>query len=196
MALAMSTHVWDRAMFCACREHTLQLQKALRIHHDATVEAQAVEHVCAVCKPEDTRLVQWTAFEDCSDTVVVWPLLIIFEALRNGFSLLASNLTEWFIEVTVFEDAAGLLSAELFWLLDLDAAIMEIAVELQLRHGSAHIRVAARHRSDPGAFQRFELVVFHAGRFVKVADSRWHSLGNSCRAVLGSLFLALLPMIA
>ena len=119
-----------------------------------------------------------------------------FEALRNGVSLLASNLTEWFIEVTVLEDAAGLLSAELFCLLDLDAAIMEVAVELQLRHGSAHIRVVARHRTDPGALQRFELVVFHTGRFVKVADSRWHSLDNSCRAVLGSLFLALLPMIA
>ena len=85
--------------------------------------------------------------------------------------LLASNLTEWFIEVTGFEDTAGLLSAELFGLLDVDASIMEIA-ELQLRHGSAHIRVAARHRTDPGALQRFELVVFHAWRFVKVADSK------------------------
>ena len=92
---------------------------------------------------------------------------------------LLSNVTEWFIEVTVFEDAAGLLSADFFrFFLDVDVAIMEIAAEMQLKHDGGHIRVAARHRTDLGARQRFELVVFHTWLFVKVPDSRWLSLGD------------------
>ena len=91
---------------------------------------------------------------------------------------LLSNVTEWFIEVTVFEDAAGLLSADFFVFLDVDAAIMEITAEMQLKREGGHIRVAARHRTDPGARQRFELVVLDAWLFVKVPDSRWLSLGD------------------
>ena len=50
-------HVWDRAMFCACREHTLQLQKASRIHHDATLEAQAAF----------LKLKSWSTFVPCAN---------------------------------------------------------------------------------------------------------------------------------
>ena len=84
---------------------------------------------------------------------------------------LLSNVTEWFIEVTVFEDAAGLLSADFFVFLDVDAAMMEITAEMQLKREGGYILVAARHRTDPGARQRFELVVFHTWLFVKVPDS-------------------------
>ena len=47
----------DRAMFGTCREHTLQLQKALRIHHDATLEAQAAF----------LELKSWSTFVPCAN---------------------------------------------------------------------------------------------------------------------------------
>ena len=56
--------------------------------------------------------------------------------------------------------------------------MIEITAEMQLKYEGGYFRVAARHRTDPGARQRFELVVFHTWPFVKVPDTRWLSLGD------------------
>ena len=103
-------HVWDRAILGACRRYTLQLQKALRIHHDATLKAQAAF----------LELKSWSTFvprasHEIHDSfsgqrlsIAVTHLLcglcsLFFESLKNRYLLLASNLTKWFIEITVFE---------------------------------------------------------------------------------------------
>ena len=49
-------HVWDRAMVGACRRHTLQLQRALRIHPDAIMWAQAAFW----------KLKSWCTFAPCA----------------------------------------------------------------------------------------------------------------------------------
>ena len=83
-------HVWDRAMFGACREHIAVAESVAdppQCHPEGSsgfFGAQIMVYVCVVCKPRDTRFMQCSALEYCSDTIVVWLLLIIFESLRKG----------------------------------------------------------------------------------------------------------------
>ena len=184
--------VWDRAIWSAC------FRQAQQLHH--VWAAEVVDDVLpgplaqrltwltsgACCCHDAHNALRWSLLQHVTDPQTLRGLFISIESLRNGFSLLMKNLRPWLCEVVAYEDDHLLPHHDLWVLLGLDPNVAEVAEALQLRWDGGKMKVAERWADDGNVWEAIELVVTHIWAFRKYSESRWLSLGPSCRALLAA----------
>lgn len=186
--------MWDRAIQSACYRQVQQLHKASELEGTGFDELLPTALMgklnwvtsSACCNHDAHNGLKWSVMEFSSDPKVMRGLFICIESLRNGFSLLMQNLKPWLQEVLQYEDAAGFPHHALWALLGLDPNMAEIAEDLQLRFHGGQLKVASKWAIDPAVWGSIELVLLHIWSFRKYSDSRWLSLGPSCRGLMAA----------
>lgn len=127
----------------------------------------------------------------------VQDLHIVIEALRNSFSILLERLPEFLTKHIAFCNSESLELVECFWRqLGVEADMVEevAAVNPWFRDGSLY--VSQEMADQPDCLERVSRVMLYLCRWRKFSDSRWCTVGTSCRSLLWGLCVGLEAWVA
>lgn len=205
MGLALSHMCFDRAGFSA-------LARLFKQFHAVTYEpgflpfeddgqrslAQATDWFLPTpcCNHDAHNSLKW-ALSKYVLKEVSSDLFIIIESLRNSFDLLMGRLYSWASSRVCFSQREGTVDEHYQWwvLLGVDSEFATTMAELGLhfRFGRFHVDVDRQHDDD--LFGTVTGCIMHMWRFRKFSDSRWLTLGESCKTLIGALHLGLAEMV-
>ena len=117
--------------------------------------------------------------------------------LRNSFVLLHSHFCAFLLKHVVFDqpmEAAAAVSD--FWqLLGIPVDMLEdlVAVNPEWRDNQLHVNAGLQE--DSSCMERLSSVVLYVFKLRKFSESRWATMGPSCRAVLCSLAVGLEQLV-
>jgi hypothetical protein len=122
-----------------------------------------------------------------SDVSTVEKLYIVLESLRNGYDLLWRFLPHWLPTVIVFEQYTPGCMFELWSLLGLSGAWLDLLVETGVRWTGGKLRVSAAMKDKPDLLELLSTAIYGEFEFIKLSEGRWASLGLSCRSLAAAL---------
>jgi hypothetical protein len=196
-------HIWDRAVMTACTRHHHRLFLA---HEDVAVRT--------LSPSEGFRMWCMTFFTSvgcflhdlhngfkkglCSyvnDPVTMRSMWICIESAKNSFALVSLHMCDWITERLIFEpwNVAGL--RDMWQMLGFKDHWLELLVDMEVRFADGQLRVSPRYKDDPELPQLLTMVLAKAWSFRKWTDSRWVSMGRSCRTVLSCALLGLRDLV-
>jgi hypothetical protein len=122
----------------------------------------------------------------------------VFEPLRNAFDLLMERLHGWVSSRATFTAREGSVDEFYqFWVaLGVDSEFATALAELGLCFKGGQLLIEVDRRGDDDLFDRVTGVIMHVWRFRKFSDSRWLTMGESCRTLVGALYLGLADLVA
>lgn len=195
--------VWDRAVHSAAARKVQMIHNAmdLELGNGQGLPPPVVENLtwvtsgACVCHDAHNSL-KWSILEHTQDPQALRGLFICIEALKNAFSLLMKNVRPWLCSVVVFGGMSRFPHRQLWQLLGLDPNIAEIAESLELRFESGQLHIATKWEQDSTVWETIELVLLHIWSFKKYSDSRWLSVGPSCRALMAAQVVGMSEFVA
>jgi hypothetical protein len=204
--IVVSHHCWDRAVKQPC-------ERLVRLRHRAFDEFLTNEEdepgtatlrilsswVTAVgCLAHDFHnALKWSAKLYMDNKDVMRSAWIATESLRNGFDLLVSFLPRWLGSCISFEDADDLEVLARFWqMVGLSEQWVQLCVRLQIRWSGGKLKVAEHLEQDDAGPQQIITCLLHLWRFRTWSSSRWCGVGQSCRCMLGCLFVGLEALVS
>jgi len=120
---------------------------------------------------------------------------IVIESLRNAYDLLVLHSSAWLGRVLRFEDSDGFDWAACWQLLDIEPQWVDQMCDSQMRWESGCLKVAKRYEGDAEAKSLVEMALMNVWSFRRFSDSRWISLGSSCRTLLAAVVLGLPDLV-
>ena len=107
------------------------------------------------------------------------------------YELLARFLGEWLSTVIVFEDAESTHFRQLWELMGFPGQWLGMLVKLQVRFKDEKLYIAREYMYDADLPAVLTALMFKTWRLRKWSDSRWLSVGESCRTLLSACLLGL-----
>ena len=129
-----------------------------------------------------------------SPEAVLKALHVSIASVRNGLDLLHGSLPAFVSGSLHFVPARIDAQEPLFnfWVtLGLEPSIAELCADLQILWNNDKLEVSDVHREDTGLFEKICHIMMPACRFRSFTDSRWLTVGDSCRSLVGCLSLGL-----
>ena len=206
--IAIQHYAFDRAMhsplFRMFRQHHAALadeaepelaegQGNPHIHPPALLE-WVVDTPC--CNHDVHNSLKWALFTYMQDEDLLKDVWVVIESLRNGFSLLQAELPRWLATKVKFVDEADAFyhpddATALWTAVGADHSWVSTIVEYGLCFRDGRLHVNACHREDGNLWEVLSGVVLYSQRFTKFSDSRWCTLGKSCRTLVFALLLGM-----
>lgn len=204
--IVVQHYVFDRAIQSAMAKRTFQ-------RHEMYYKAKAgvaTEGELAFLQLQDWHVSTGCANHDCQNALqwglrssvaneedVVKRMWVVIASLRNGYDLLYKHLSP-FVSATLAFSEAPWDRQELysFWLgMGVDSSICDILADTNLHWGDGRLWVGVRSE-EPGALQeKVTTCLLAVFRFKQFTDSRWVTIGCSCRSLVASLLLGLGPLV-
>lgn len=135
---------------------------------------------------------------ECGDEVTK-KLHIVVESLRNGYDLLQTYLPKFLTQslTLVADDGATPGHSEEFWAsMCVEPAVLQDLVELGLRWRKGRLQIYESAASKPDFVEKVTACMLSVFRFKRFTDSRWCTIGDSCRSLFASLALGLSGLVA
>ena len=125
-------------------------------------------------------------------------LHIVIESLRNSFSLLHARLPVFLNMYVAFDTFTYNLEEVMsFWrVLGVDADMIEIVATVNPRWHSGFLWVSSSLQDDPTGMEQISAVCLYMFKWRKFTESRFGTIGPSCRALLCSLLVGLEQLVA
>ena len=126
-------------------------------------------------------------------------LYVVISSIRSSYSILMENLGEWLPTVLEFVDESALEPEQTLrqlWIsLDLEDDLVNELLRFRLlsKHGKLFVR--REFRDEVGLLDALHATLMGVWRFAKFSDSRWLSIGPSCRAVVSSVLCGVHALI-
>jgi len=158
--------------------------------------------VATPCAVHDTHNgLKWSLFFYCQQTDVLKDVFVVIESLRNCLDLLHGYLGAWLAEHLHFveeEELDSVDSLQDLWLaLGVAPPVVEVlAEELRLRWRDGRLEVAAPCRGTEDLVGKVSFALLSLWRFEKFSESRWVTVGASCRSLVAGLLTGLPSLIA
>lgn len=123
---------------------------------------------------------------------------IVLEAMRNSFGLLHGHLKRFIHESLDFSGKPqGEDEDTAFWVsLGVAPDIVETLVDLGLRWCKGCLYVSSKHRRSEDLVAKVSSAMVALFRFRKFSDSRWCTVGDSCRTLTAALCCGLGGLVA
>lgn len=196
-------HVWDRALKTACE----------RLHHQFTLaveDRQAFEQT----EGETYRLWCLTFFTavGCfmhdahngfkkgvcfylTDAAAMRSMWICLESARSSFGLLMLYVGSWVTSRLTYEAWDFPCAREMWSLLGFKDRWVDLLVDLEIRFTDSRLRVSPRFIGNERLPELITAVMLKAWTFKRWSDSRWLTVGGSCRTMLASQLLGLSDLV-
>ena len=133
---------------------------------------------------------------DCGEEVHK-KLYIVVESLRNYYDLLQRYLLAFLTQsLTLVEDVAHRGFSQEFWAsLCVEPVVLQDLVELGLRWCDGRLQVYESAASSPDFMEKVTASILSVFRFKKFTDSRWCTIGESCRSIVAGLAIGLQGLV-
>lgn len=202
--LIVQHFVYDRAVWSAMTRHHRQLAMARKLHEEATMHPGRARlswllswTTSVACVNHDAHnSLRWaaTSFFDCKDTCR--RLFICLESLRQSFYELVEHLPNWIARSLRYEaHPCPEVLRQLWVMIGYASEWVDQLVELELRFEQGALKVHPRWSGRAELPDMLVNVFFYIWQWRRFSESRWNSLGGSCRALLGSLLVGLKPFV-
>jgi hypothetical protein len=132
---------------------------------------------------------KWSVLSQFQDKGCMRSCFITVEALRNSNDLLMKHVAPWIMSTLQFDDWDNPERRQLYMAFDCEPHLLDELDDLEIRFSSGRLLVAERHRGEDGLIDRLVHIMLMAWGFRKWSESRWLSLGSSCRSLALSMLL-------
>jgi hypothetical protein len=127
----------------------------------------------------------------------VQDLHIVIEALRNSFDILLERLPEFLTRHMTFRNGEDCELVSTFWRqLGVEADMLEEVALVGPWFEDGRLYINQGLADDPGCMERVSHVMLYLCRWRKFSDSRWCTVGSSCRSLLWGLCVGLEAWVA
>jgi hypothetical protein len=156
--------------------------------------------VCTGCAAHDAHnALKWSllwASPDPKDTLK--RLHITVESLRNGFDLVHGKLQAFLVDVLVFKSEVPCYaeSCEFWTLLGVPEEVADTLSELGVCWDGQYLSVSQTFATDPGLLAKLSTCLIAIFEFHKFTDSRWLTVGESCRSLVAATAVGLQRLVA
>ena len=203
-ALCVIAHVYDRVVQAPMARLFRQwraLSQSRVEDEDADGRAYRLDlqcwYVSVGCFAHDCHGgLKWALLQWSNDKQVLRSAFASVESVRSSNSLLMKHVAPWIARHIHYEDWAGIDAGAVYMALDVDASWLDIFSDLAVRLSGGRLLIAERHRGRSG------LMDVMTGVFMKIltwhqwSESRWLSLGGSCRQLALGLLLGLESLVS
>ena len=172
-----------------CADHGSESEGAHRELFDWCVTTACANHDCQ-------NALKWALKGAAGESPegVLKALHVSIAAVRNGLDLLHGTLPTFVRGSLHFVPERLDAQKPLFnfWVtLGFEPSIAELCADLQIMWNNDNLEVSDVHREDTGLFEKICHIMMNACRFWSFTDSRWLTVGDSCRSLVGCLSLGL-----
>ena len=142
---------------------------------------------------------KWGLLEWLSDEKMMSSMFVVIESVRNGFSLIEEELSFWLTRVVLWvEEEDGLhptVAATLWAAVGVEPKWVDHLVHMGVIWRDGRLHVSSKHRGSPEVWTELLNLVRHGLHFQKFSDSRWCTVGRSCRQLLHAQLLGLNSLV-
>ena len=196
--ISVSHHCYDRAKFSALYDLARARHKQWFDRHVATAtpgsdpRAGLKDWVLGTgCAMHDaSKALEWATREHLKEGEdILHDLHIVCLSLRNGFEMMADALPEFCLQHVVFGATAfDPAPVEHYWrVLGSDEEWLPVLTQLNPWWYQGQLQVFHEFNGKPTTLSLVQDVVLYVMRIVIFTQTRWTSVGASCRGLLGSL---------
>jgi hypothetical protein len=205
--IIVSHYCFDRAVFQAARRRFQQRHKLYYITHrgDSDMAGKMVLlelldwDVSTGCAAHDCQnALQWALKSLCRDEAdTVKRLWVSISALRNSYDLLHRYMPAFISQkLHVSEEPYDQHSVYSFWVtLGVDSEVADILAAMNLHCAGGKLCVTVSNQSLGDIQERIATAMLAVFRFKQFTDSRWITVGDSCRSLMASLALGLQGLV-
>ena len=206
---AIQHYTFDRAAFSAlqrmCKQRHIQLAPCFGEPSEGTssvllnLQEWVVSTGCALHDAHNA--LKWGLHQQFVNADLMKGLYIVIESLRNSYGQVLSYLGDWIVRSLQFVPDENLPSEEeravLWTALGLDPTLVDVlACKLRLQWNGARLQVAASCMDMPDVIETLSSALLGVWHFKKFSDSRWITVGCSCRTLIASLLTGLESLVA
>lgn len=136
---------------------------------------------------------KWSVHALFQNESMIKDLFVVVESLRNSYSLLVAHLPKWLRRSVRFvAPQANTTFLHTLWTsLQIDSEVVDVLVSLELRWSGDRLEVCNRFEDDPHLMHMLSGALLHLWRFRKFCDSRWITVGVTCRTLVIGLLTGL-----
>jgi hypothetical protein len=204
--VAIQHYVFDRALHSALcrqfRQHHMALAGQTHEGSASTAPGQGllsllgwtVETGC--CIHDIHNGLKWGLYAHTQDASLMKDMYIIIESLRNAYGLLHLHMGQWLLDKVKFvnepvprEDLEALWTA-----LGVDSDWVDTLACLGVIWRGGCLEVSAEHASDVDLFDTLSGALLRLWGFAAFSDSRWVTVGRSCRTLTMGLLSGVLDL--
>lgn len=203
--ISIQAFAFDRALHSALTRLFSQYIKHLESSHVLLVtprnpiELLALKEwvVSVPCGMHDGHnALKWSQFVAFKDAQLLKDLYTAIDGLRNATDLLHRYFPGWIVTHLDFEDDENLPPQdellELYLVLSVDTDIIDILIfDLHLWCVGGRVKVSKACRGEPDLVEKVSFALFGLWAFKQFTDSRWITVGLSCRGMLCGLLTGL-----
>lgn len=195
----------DRAVFSALDRLFRQRQRAYydpQLGPDLGDEASMLEktdlYIATGCALHDiSNAIQW-GFASISGGEVLKDIHIVIESCRNSFVFIQANVIKFLVERLGFVQPP--IDTELvlrFWrALGVDGDWLDILGYLNPWWDGNRLLISEAAKDDPDLIGKVSDLILYLWRWRKFVETRWVTIGPSCRALVASLCVGLEEVVA
>lgn len=202
--LCIEHFVWDRAVAAPTFRHVRQLHKATeeamrRKSRSAAPDLMSLLswQTTSACANHDIHNgLKWSIMSLTADVGVLRGAFICVESLRNSYSSLVQHVTKWVAGILTFEDWGDFPAQQYYTVVGLEPATIELAMTLQARYHQGRFLVSKRYEGCEEVLDMVVTLLLATWSFRKWTESRWLSMGPSCRIMLAALGFGLKPFVS
>lgn len=199
--------VFDRALFAPLRKHFSEHLElcSRRFAGSATSALQGellplLQWFCASgCSNHDVHnSMKWAMHAHFQNSALLKEVHIGIESLRNAYTQLHDMLSQWLTSHIRFE-ATGVESEHLrqMWtLLGVEPQWADTLADLGLHWRKDHLYLLPWAAKEPDMLERVSTCLLHLWRFARFSDSRWCTVGTSCRSLHAGLLSGVHSLVA
>ena len=165
---------------------------------DMTVKQLRLSEFIVVtpCAAHDAQsALRWAMQPESQDSALVRDIYVTLESLRNSIDLIHLHMGDWIASRLEFVPPMSEEAVErrrLVWqALDLEHEVVETLAEMQLTFAEGKIQVTDALLTSPIVLDTISTALKSAFRFIRFSDSRWLTVGASCRILVAGHLLGL-----
>ena len=212
LGVSVVHYAFDRGAYSALARHLShrhQLDAASRASHSsssAAVSSRVLELtewvICTPCSLHDTHnSLKWSLHAQIGNTEVLKDCFLVIEALRKSADLLHRHLGGWLQDRLRFVPEEDLPAPEHLYELWTSLGVEHeaaniLATELRLQWKGGNLEVSETAAQITNIVGQVSFVLLSVWRFKAFSDSRWVSVGCSCRALATSLLTGIDSFVA
>jgi len=203
----LTHYCFDRALFSA-------LDRLMRQRHNLYYDvlagggdnvgehaiAELTDWICSTgCANHDVHnALKWAVQSQVAAGDVNDKLWQVVESLRNSYHLLHCNLPTFIsVHLRAVSDSPDPSRLYSLWVsLDVVSSVADRLADLGLLWRDGALCFNAKKAECPDLVAEISALYLHVMRFRKFTNSRWLTIGDSCKTIVSALLLGLQPLVA
>ena len=202
--LCVSHYCWDRAIYSPMERHfrevhilvAKQLANSRSAAEATMLDLLSWSFSSGCCNHDCHNGLKWGVAAHLTSPELLKDFWIICESLRSGYDILMQHMGHWMSTRLAFVEWDMPDIYEFWTLLGVAPEWVEVLTSLQLRWQDGCLRVSPAWDGDPKLCELVSACLLHVFRFTVPTESRWVSMGQSCRTLCASLALGVDALVA